>query len=336
MNYSEKETKSYAETKILNYLPEIGLESVQEEIYRGLVSQPKSISPKFFYDEKGSELFEQITHLSEYYPTRAEKSILTNLISLSKLNLLNFNIIELGSGDASKIGLLLEQLPSEVLSTISYFPVDISKSAIKKSIPQLKRKFNLKNITGVVTDFIHKPEVLPKGEKNLFCFFGSTIGNLTPVESKEFMMQLGEEMNSGDYLLLGMDMVKDFTVLENAYNDALGITSEFNKNILNVVNTLINSDFDTADFIHLAFFNSNKNRIEMHLKAIKDVEVQIKTFKETLTIKKDETIHTENSHKFTDEDIYRFADYASLSIEKILKDRSNFFSLVLYRKKTPH
>ena len=215
MNYNQTNTVAENNIELLNYLPNIGIGNVKEEIFEGLKAEQKYISPKFFYDGLGSELFEQITHLDEYYPTRTEQSIISSIVKELDIDFENLNIVELGSGDASKISLLLEQISIDKLKTINYFPVDISQSAIEKSAGELHRRFPLKNITGVVVDFFHQLNLIPKQGKRLFCFFGSTIGNFKSNEAKEFIKNLSHNMQAGDSLLLGMDMVKDITVLEN-------------------------------------------------------------------------------------------------------------------------
>ena len=318
------------QVELINYLPNIGIDNVKQEILDGLNSIPKYISPKFFYDGKGSELFEQITKLDEYYPTRTEKSIIRDKVKDLSIDFENLNIVELGSGDSSKISLLLEQIPEQHIHTINYFPVDISKSAIEKSTNDLQAKFPLKSITGVVVDFFHQMHLIPKTGRRLFCFFGSTIGNFDKKQSKDFISALGRSMQQGDMLLIGMDLVKNIDVLEAAYNDKKGITAMFNTNILNVVNNLSGSDFNENDFEHYSFFNTKESRIEMHLRAIKDVELSYDT--ETIKIHKGELIHSENSHKFTPKDIDAIANWAGIDKIKSLTDSNEWFSLNFFVK----
>lgn len=332
MNYIHNETYVEGKIEILNFLPKLGISNAKKEIIDGLQSYPKYISSKFFYDEQGSELFEKITLLDEYYPTRTEKKIISSVSSNLDIDFENLNIVELGSGDSTKISLLLNQIDSKTLETINYFPVDISQSAIKKSAKELSNKFELNSITGIVADFVHQLHLIPKNGKRLFCFFGSTIGNFDSAQINEFVSLLSDAMQVGDYLLIGMDMHKDIGVIEPAYNDSEGVTALFNKNILNVVNKLINSDFNTSDFDHYAYYNTSKNRIEMHLKAKNDVEVMIDSSGNKIFISKGETIHTENSHKFTSDDILNFANQEKLNIQRILTDENKWFSLVHYCK----
>jgi L-histidine Nalpha-methyltransferase len=332
MNYTKENVLSDSNSDIENHIPNIGKEKVVDEILKGLKSNPKYISPKYFYNKKGSELFEEITKLDEYYPTRTEKSILSTIADKINIDFTGISIIELGSGDASKIRILIRQIPKELLITVKYYPIDISQSAIEKSSMILANEFPLISIKGIVADFIHQKSWVPKANNKLFCFFGSTIGNMNIAELKEFMELIGSIMNSGDSLLLGMDMVKDFEILEKAYNDERHITAKFNKNILNVTNELIGTNFNPDEFQHLAFYDKEKERVEMHLKAKKDIVIKINSEAEELYIKSGETIHTENSYKFNEKDIKSFGNWAGLNVENIHTDNYRWFSLVHYKK----
>ena len=332
MNYTEKTSITEKNTTIKNHLPNIGIERLEDEIFRGLKANPKYISPKYFYDKRGSELFEMITKLDEYYPTRTEKSILSTVANKLNLDFSNISIIELGSGDASKIRLILDQIPKDLIGKVRYYPIDISQSAIEKSSEILSNEFPTISINGIVADFLHQKIWVPDSCNKLFCFFGSTIGNMNISEIKEFMELLGSEMEIGDSLLLGMDMVKDLNVLERAYNDEKGITAEFNKNILNVLNNLVGTDFNPEEFEHVALYNREKERIEMHLRAINDMIISINSGYDDIHINNGETIHTENSHKFNNQSIMNFGLWAGLKVEKILTDEKQWFSLVHYKK----
>jgi L-histidine N-alpha-methyltransferase len=332
MNYSTVETLTKTGVKMRNFLPDIGLEAVQKEILTGLRANSKYISSKFFYDKKGSRLFEDITRLDEYYPTRTEKKILATIGRDLNLDFSDFSIVELGSGDHSKIQLLFEQIPEKKLATIHYFPVDISQSAIESSAEKLADKFPMLEIEGLVADFVSQLHVIPKRRKRLFCFFGSTIGNLNKNEIRQFMNSLGEQMQEGDHFLLGLDMIKDVSVLNKAYNDPENITAAFNKNILNVINRLVGADFRSDFFDHLAFYNQEQKRIEMHLKALRDMEITLAAENEKIYIHKGEMIHTENSHKFDANHIRMMGNWAGLITEHILTDKNHWFSLVHFSK----
>jgi len=318
--------------KIVNRLKEIESGKVEEEILKGLTSDPMYISPKYFYHAGGSQLFEQITRLEEYYPTRTEKAILADIGKHLEVNFTGLNIVELGSGDPSKICLLLRQIPSEEQAGLHYYPVDISQLALEGSMHELAKEFPHIQVTGIVADFMHQFEKLPKVPNRLFCFLGSTIGNLKPAERESFMKKLGLEMKPGDHLLLGLDMVKDPRVLHRAYNDSQEVTAAFNKNILNVVNGIMDATFEASDFEHLAFYNEKEQRIEMHLKANRDRQIRINGHQQTLHIKKGETIHTENSYKFKQHDIEHIGHQAGLTTLSVFTDKHQWFSLVLYGK----
>lgn len=331
MKYFVKEPECKSSIVIHDFLPEIGIDNARDEIIQGLNCSSKYISPKFFYNREGSDLFEKITKLEEYYPTRSEKEILSNLISNFDFDFKNIDIIELGSGNASKISLIFNQLSTDILQTIDYFAVDIAKSVIEKSIEDITDVYHV-SCTGIITDFYKNLKVLPGIKRRLFCFFGSTIGNFNPKETEIFLNQLGILMKSGDALLLGADMIKNISILELAYNDRKNITEAFNKNILNNVNMLLKSNFNLDDFEHIAFYNKDKSRIEMHLKALKDQKIISRYFSKIIEIKKGEKIHTENSYKFNENSLKQFGCLAGLKLENIFFDSQKRFSLSYYLK----
>lgn len=304
-----------------------------EEIYWGLSKSLKQISSRFFYNDMGSELFEEITKLPEYYPTRTEKRILQENAGDILGDSDKMDIIELGSGDCSKISILMDAIPMYKISNVSYTSVDVSEAAILKSADLLAYKYPGLKIKGLLADFMKHLNILP-GEKGkrLICFFGSTIGNLTRKQANEFLSNLKNVMHAGDRLLLGLDMVKDENVLYNAYNDKQGITALFNKNILNAINETVETNFNTQDFEHQAFYNEQKARIEMHLKALKDLTIKSRNFPNDILITKGETLHTENSHKFTASDIQNYATTTGLKIKNIYTDKNQWFSLILFEK----
>ncbi|MBC7126497.1 MAG: L-histidine N(alpha)-methyltransferase, partial [Bacteroidales bacterium] len=308
-------------------------QQLREEIFKGLSTEKKYISSKFFYDGYGSELFEQITRLPEYYPTRTEKGIIQQL----KLSFLkkyeNLTIVEIGSGDYTKISLLLRNIPVDYLSTLVYIPIDISQSAIEKNAQNLVNLYPQVRVQGMVADFLMQLNFLPDSQNRLFCFFGSTIGNFSPPESRKLMKNISEALYPNEYLLVGFDNIKDVETLEKAYNDAQGVTAKFNLNILNAVNNISGTNFNTSDFKHFSFYNMLENRIEMHLEALKDLTISSIYFPKTIQIKKGERIHTENSYKFNTETIQQIAEQANLELKEIFTDENRWFSLALFRKK---
>jgi L-histidine N-alpha-methyltransferase len=317
---------------VSNFLPQIGSGEVVGEIIAGLTSEQKYISSKFFYDEKGSMLFEKITQLKEYYLTRTEVSILDRVASTFFNELMNFNIVELGSGDCNKISILLGAIPACNRERVRYFPVDISRSAIQESADKLLSIFPDIKVHGIIVDFISQFNLIPKMPGRLICFFGSTIGNLDIEHSSQFLAKLSGNMETGDQLLIGFDMVKSKNIIEKAYNDSEQITAAFNKNILSVVNSIVNTNFDLTQFEHIAFFNEEKSRIEMHLRATADLNVVCPILSQKIRIKKGETIHTENSYKYTLNNISDFAVSGGLTIKNIFSDSNKWFALVLFVK----
>lgn len=302
------------------------------EILSGLMADPMYVPSKFFYDEAGSKLFEQITRLDEYYPSRTEKWILKLHAAELMEGADDASLVELGSGDCSKISILLTTLPRETLETLTYIPFDVSKSAINDSGCKLRERFGIIEISGIVADFMQHLDLVSPYENRVFCFFGSTIGNLDRRDAIQLLKKLGKLMRKGERLLLGLDMVKDKDVLEKAYNDEEGVTARFNKNVLNVANNKIGTDFNLGDFKHYAFFDEAKQRIEMHLVARKDMTVTSPFFDGALEIRKGESIHTENSHKFTTDHIDEIASNSRLSVRQMYADSNSWFTLVDYIK----
>jgi len=286
----------------------------------------------YFYDETGSQLFEQITHLPEYYLTRTEMHLLETIAKELSQELRNCDIIEFGSGDCKKISILFDEIPDEYQENIRYLPMDISESAIQQSAAILTQRYPNLTIQGIVADFITQLSVLPKQRKKILCFLGSTIGNFSIKDATNFLRKLRELMQPEDLLLIGFDLVKDKDIIENAYNDSENITSQFNKNILNVINDILETNFQQVDFNHQAFFNKQHSRIEMHLKATRNLVIPCPHHSSDITIQKNETIHTENSYKFTNEDITTIADEAHLSIQKRYTDKNKWFTVVLFKK----
>lgn len=331
---------SYLETEIVEALPiffsnhikDLGVDNIKKEIIDGLNSEYKQISSKYFYDEKGSKLFEDITRLPEYYPTRTEKKILEEIAPELMHDIQNMNLIELGSGDSSKINILLNSIPKENIETITYTPVDVSHSAIQDSGEQLMHSFPGITINGLVADFINQLDLIPSERQRMFFLLGSTIGNFNEEITRNFLKNLSSSMNIGDTFLLGLDLVKPIKVLHDAYNDSQNVTAEFNKNILNVINDIIDSDFNTNDFHHKAFFNQEKSRIEMHLVANKNIEVNSPYSSMPFKFKNGERIHTENSYKFSFEQIRNFEKISELKIKEVYTDKNNWFALVLFEK----
>lgn len=336
MPFGKFAAHTHPNIKIDNLLPKIDKQETVENILAGLTCESKYISSVYFYDEVGSKLFEDITRLPEYYIPRIEKSLIQKAANYLKCKLQDVNIVEYGCGDCSKISLLLESVSSENLDTVCYTPVDVSHSALFESAKILLNNFQGLQLNIVQADFVKQVELIstngPAKGRRIFCLFGSTIGNLTCEQVFQFCGKVAKTMHPDDLFLLGMDMVKDQNILLKAYNDSLNITRDFNRNILNVVNKRIGTNFDSQCFKHLAFFNEEQARIEMRLKAIKDIETATPYLSRNIVLEKGESIHTENSHKFTNEQIENLAKTAGFNIQEIFTDEKNWFSLVLFNK----
>lgn len=330
MNFIETEVLNKANITIRNLLPEIGIDRIRNEIISGITAKEKRISSTYFYNDYGSKLFEKITQLVEYYPTRTEKSILKDIAPL----LMNGNakeIIELGSGDCSKISILFEANENIAQESFMYIPVDVSESAINKSATELSLQFPHLQIKGYVADFMCQLNEIPHSEKErLICFFGSTIGNFSLKQAGQIISALRKNIEPGDELLIGFDLVKPEPVLNAAYNDAQGITSAFNKNILDSVNSIIDSNFKKENFDHISFYNRKKSRMEMHLEANNEFEVDSPFMPHPIRFKKGDRIHTENSHKYTMEHIRKLAVDNGLNVSNIYTDSKKWFALVKF------
>ncbi len=269
-------------------------QSLIEEITSGLKSATPSISPKFFYDDIGSHLFEAITFLEEYYPTRVEKSIMKTYESQIASAVGTCDVLlDLGAGNCAKASELFNSInPKE------YLALDISKDFLELAIADLQKRFPQIQMSAQVCD-LAQPLSFPElaGKKKTFFYPGSSIGNFTPDQVSSFFRNIATICDGSGGLLIGVDLVKDNDVLQKAYDDSLGITAAFNLNVLKHVNRIIGSDFDVLDWEHFAIFNQEQSRIEMHLRAKRDLVVTWPS--QSINFKAGEMIHTENSYKYT-------------------------------------
>jgi dimethylhistidine N-methyltransferase len=310
------------------------LNNFAQDVLSGLRAERKILSPKYFYDEIGSNLFVQITQTEEYYPTRTEKSILNQYSSqivdtCEKVNWL----VELGSGSSEKTESLLCEFHQK-RNTFNYIPIDVSDIIIDSG-KKLLEKYDKLSVTGILSDYERGLSLVSKVENGskLILFLGSSIGNFTPAEIDAFLTMTRKALHDNDYILIGFDLVKNRGVLEAAYNDAQGITEAFNLNILQRINRELDGNFDVGNFEHTAFFNEKLSRVEMHLVSKKKQTVTIGTLNTKISFRKNETIHTENSHKFTPEMIASYADEARLEVVKTWTDPKDYFALCLLKKK---
>ena len=310
---------------------------MMQDVRTGLAGPQKSIPAKYFYDSRGSRLFERITMTPEYYITRTELSILEHSAGqmVEFLSRKGGDIVELGSGPTGKIKKLLDAAYARGLDRLRYVPLDICGICIEKVIEELPLLYPDLEVLGLRADFTANLEMLPRGKKMLV-FFGSTIGNFTEQECAGFLEKLKQAMNDDDRLLIGMDMVKPVQVMEAAYNDSEGITRRFNLNMLSHINRELKADFDLDDFEHLAFFNPDGEQIEMHLRAKRTVSISIPRLSMAVNLRKGETIHTEICRKFSRNRIEQIFSEAGFQIEGWFTDSKEWFSLVEVKKQPPH
>jgi L-histidine Nalpha-methyltransferase len=305
--------------------------SFREDVLRGLTREPKSIPPKYFYDERGSQLFEAITGLEEYYPTRTEAAILAEhgeaMLDAAGAEL---TVVELGSGSSSKTRLLLERLAARQ-PRVDYVPIDISASVVTEFGEQLLHDYPSLYIRGLICDYHRGLGELkePSGQRRLFLFLGSSMGNYTPSQAAALLQVIREALGPRDSLLLGLDLKKDPAVLHRAYNDAQGVTAAFNLNLLTRINAELGGQFDLERFAHVAFYNEDAGRIEMHLESRVSQIVPIEALGRGVSLHAGERIHTENSYKFDRGQLERLLAGAGLALREQWLDRQGWFSLSL-------
>ena len=307
--------------------------SFAEEISYSLNQNSKFINPKFFYDKKGSELFESICLLPEYYPTRTEISILKKLKhDLPSYLDENINLVELGSGTSVKTRLILD-IFTKLQPKTEYFPIDISE-ILTESSEQLLKDYDTLHITGIIDTYEGGLEFLKSydNKKNLILFLGSSFGNFTPDDGKLFLEKIFSTMKSGDLFLIGLDLVKDKNILESAYDDSQGVTAKFNLNVLSRINDELDADFDINNFSHYSIYNENDQRIEMNLKSLVSQSVIIGKSNLPLNLDKGELIHTEYSHKYHISQIKKLLSDVGFEFKNMWLDDEKHFSLTLVSK----
>jgi L-histidine Nalpha-methyltransferase len=301
-------------------------DSLVDDVREGLTRQLKELPPKYFYDERGSDLFDRITSLPEYYPTRCERQILNRhapaIVERSGAE----ELVELGSGTASKTRALLYAMAGQGNLT-RYVPFDVDESVLRACAVELVELYPGLRVHGVVGDFGRDLERIPDGRRRLFAFLGGTIGNLYPEQRARFLSRLRETMGPEDRLVIGTDLVKDRAVLEAAYNDSAGLTAEFNKNVLRVINAGLEADFDPDAFEHVAFFSEADSWIELRLRAKGAQWVRIDGADLEVTFADGEEIRTEISAKFTREAVERELHAARLRLDEFFTDGARLFGL---------
>jgi dimethylhistidine N-methyltransferase len=299
-------------------------DSFLADVLAGLTAKPKRLSAKYFYDTAGSALFDRITQLPEYYPTRCELSILQdNAPAIASLFAPHCALVEFGSGSSTKARILL----GATAMVEAYVPVDISGDFLQQDTAQLRRDFPHLAVYPLVADFTRAfamPQPIVTRPRVGF-FPGSTIGNFEHYEACKFLRHAGAMLGPGAVLVIGVDLVKDSQILCPAYNDAQGVTAKFNLNLLARINRELGADFDLGSFEHHAFYNREQRRIEMHLASTKRQKVRIGGT--TITFRAGETIHTENSYKYTIDSFQALAQGAGWSPLKVWTDAQGYFSV---------
>jgi len=319
------------EVRIEVFLEEGGTPATMAgEIREGLTRSPKSLPSKYFYDERGSRLFERITRLPEYYLTRAERALLEErageIAGLTRAR----ELVELGAGSARKTWMLIEAGLEEG-SLRRYLLVDVSHEAARNAARETARRFPDLQVHALVGDFERHLVRVPEGGGRTVAFLGSTIGNFTDAEAVEFVTQAGVLLERGDWMLLGTDLVKDRETLEAAYNDSAGVTAEFNVNILNVINRHLGGDFDTEAFEHVSYYNERASRIETYLRPSSPQRVRLEELDLEVEFRAGELMRTEVSRKFTRGSVERMLGQAGMRLEHWFADDEGAYALSLAR-----
>lgn len=306
--------------------------ALARDVRRGLSRRPKQLLPKYFYDDYGSQLFDAICDLPEYYLTRAEcallRTVADEVIALSAPD----DLVEFGSGASRKTRLLLDRL-LRTGRQIRYVPMDVSESMLRRGTEALLAAYPELEVHAVVGDYEQHLEHLPAGRRRLVAFLGSSIGNFTPSETDRFLSQVADRMQSGEHLLVGVDLAKSRAVLEAAYNDRAGLTAEFNRNILRVINRALDASFDPGAFAHVAFFNESASQIEMHLRAYETHAVMIHRLHLVVPIASGETIRTEISRKYTRADTEAMLGRAAFDPVRWFESPDGYFGLALAQRR---
>ncbi len=308
---------------LIDYHPPSG--DIRQEVLDGLTQPQKRLSPKWLYDDEGSRLFDQITELSEYYPTRTELGILNaHIAEMAELIGSRAAIVEFGAGSSVKIRILLDNL----YAPAAFIPVDISGEHLLDASRQLAKDYPDLEILPVCADFTQSFDLPVPAEtvnRNLVFFPGSTIGNFSLEQARQLLKVMAIEAGAGGGLLIGVDLKKDTATLESAYNDAAGVTAEFNLNLLARLNRELNADFDLRTFTHRAVYNDGKGRIEMHLVSEKNQSANIAG--QQIDFSAGEHILTECSHKYELQEFAELAAEAGFTVRKVWTDAERMFSV---------
>ncbi len=303
---------------------------MRHDVAAGLKRVQKELPPKYFYDVRGSELFEEITRLDEYYPTRTERVLLEQWIPVWIERHRPRSLVELGAGSAEKTRVILEAMLA-TRPDAQYVPLDVSAEFLEETATRMRAEYPGLDVIPCVADFSRRL-ILPAELRHpaLHAFLGSTIGNLEPLAAVHLLERISEQMQpeGDDRFLLGVDLHKDVCRIELAYNDARGVTAEFNRNVLHVLNRELGANFEVDAFEHRAFYDEAEHRIEMHLVATKGMTVRIPTL-EPVRLRSGETIRTEISCKYERAQVTRMLRDAGLVVEEWVSDGELLYALVL-------
>jgi len=316
-------------------LPEAAQTPVGAEVFAGLTARPKTLSPWLFYDEEGSRLFEAITELPEYYLTRTERAIFARhadeiLAAASEDSTGRpLTMIELGAGTAAKTGLLLEALARRQ-EKVDYLAIDVSESPLTVAKERIEREIPGVTVTPRVADYTTGVADFPAdGKRRMVLYIGSSIGNFEPAHAVKLLRDVRAHLSPGDWLLLGVDRVKERSVLIPAYDDEAGVTAAFNKNVLTRINRELGGNFNTKLFRHGARWNQEHSRIEMHLESLIVQQVRIEALDLDVKFARGETIHTENSYKFTQQGLVSMLERAGFGLTQSWTDERGWFGVYL-------
>ena len=320
-----------AELRIDVHVGDRAPRALPDDVLDGLTKPFKELPPKHLYDARGAELFDRICELPEYYPTRTERAILDRYADPIARRTGMAELVELGSGTAAKTRVLLDAM-DRAGTLWRYVPFDVAEQTVRDCATALAGEYSDLNIHGIVGDFERHLRTVPpphRGRPRVVAFLGGTIGNFPPGARRRFLRALAGLLSAGDYLLLGTDLVKDVDVLEAAYDDAAGVTAEFNRNVLHVLNRELDADFPTELFEHVAFFDPDHEWIEMRLRARRACHVRIAALDLEVDFARGEELRTEISAKFTRERVE--ADYAAcgLDLAEWFTDDDGLFALSL-------
>lgn len=302
------------------------MSSLEEDARRGLTSVPKDIPPKWFYDERGSQLFDEITRLPEYYPTRCERAILDECAGDIVRRAGADTLVELGSGTSEKTRILLDALRAN--GTLQRFvPFDVSKKTLHDAAAAVEEEYPGLDVQPVVGDFTRDLDNIPRRGRRLVAFLGGTIGNLLPAQRAAFLADVAAMLQPGEFLLLGTDLVKDTSRLVAAYDDARGVTEEFNKNVLRVMNRELAADFDLDEFDHVAVYDSEQQWIEMRLRSRRAQVVHVRGLDLDVPFADGEEMRTEVSAKFSRVRVERELATAGMKLDEWWTDGDFALSL---------